>query len=234
MSWFQGTRGWWIRNKFPFFPPVPRTLGQRRAPAGSRQPEPGAPRAGVGWAGVGVQVGSHLMRFCRPCLLEFRRRIALVMVAAAERRAGSRLPPPSPRRRQPPALRAPAAPSPPSGSSAAGFLLFLLAPPLLHTPGSSPPPLPPPPPPPPRGSVTGESPGARPAAGPAAQSPALPSAEGFSLLCFNPLLSLLHLLQPPPPSPPHPLFFYLYHRCLDYTKQLGSRIPGWQLALSRL
>lgn len=85
----------------------------------------------------------------------------------------------------------------------------------LHTPGLSPPPLPPPPPPPPpRGGVTGESPGAQPAAGPAAQSPALPTEGGFSLapLCFNSLLSLLHLLQPPPPSltqsPPPPFFFF--------------------------
>lgn len=151
-----------------FLPPLPpaATPGQRRAPAGSSQPGPDARG----------QVGSHLMRFCRPCLLEFLLRIALVMVATAERRAGSRLPPPSP---------APQAAACPPGAARSRVpplrlqeVLQLVSfcfcePPLLHTPGLSPPPLPPPPPPPRRGSVTGESLGAQPAAGPAAQSQAL-------------------------------------------------------------
>lgn len=108
-----------LKHALPFPPGVPHRAPRR----GHIQPEPGAGPRG--------QVGAHLMRFCRPCLLEFLRRIALVMVAEP-RRAGSRCRPLPSAAGSRPALRAPAAPSPPSGSSAAGFLLFLLAPPAPH------------------------------------------------------------------------------------------------------
>lgn len=108
-------------------------VGVKHTPSPPRGPPP-RPSARAHPAGARSgsrgQVGAHLMRFCRPCLLEFLLRIALVMVAEA--RAGSRCRPLPSAAGSRPALRAPAAPSPPSGSSAAGFLLFLLAPPAPH------------------------------------------------------------------------------------------------------
>lgn len=145
------------------------------------------------------------------------------------------LPPPPQRsrsRRTRPALRAPRPPR--RLQEVLQLVSFCFcSPPLLHTPGLSPPPLylllplclvevs--------RENLWGRS------TKPGAPAP-LPG--GFSP-AFN---SALPPSSSPAPSSPPPFFFFfsssvfshLYHCFSDYTKHLGSRHPGWQLALDGL
>lgn len=179
--------------------------GHTAAVGAERAPFPRWARAAPAAAGRGSvpgQVGAHLMRFCRPCLLEFLLRIALVMVAAP-RRPGSRCRPlpsaaGSAARSRPPLrlqevlqLVSFCFCSPPPCSTPPACLLHLhvlLLLPLCLVEVS-------------RENLRGRS--------PAAQSPALPAPlpGGFSP-AFN--SSLSPSSSPAPSSPPPPFSYFLF------------------------